>query len=121
MPVLKLIHVSKRVPGYISCSSCKVDMFKFPYDTQICSLRFGNVVETDKHVNLSILESFGFVLEEFYSPSNEFILKSKQAERITWQVGHAQCQHGPLTRYVKLIVGCACAGNARDVFAATAG
>ena len=60
-------------------------MFKFPYDTQICHLEFGNVMEADVAVNVSILQEYGFLLD-FYSLSNEFTLKSTQAYRKSWQV-----------------------------------
>ena len=51
-------------------SSCSLDMFKFPFDTQYCSLDFGNVVHFDMSVNLSaVLE---FIDQEFYVPSKEF-------------------------------------------------
>ena len=63
-------------------------MFKFPYDTQICHLEFGNVVESDMTVNISVASDIGFFMD-LYSPSNEFILTSTHARRTTWQVGSA--------------------------------
>ena len=61
-------------------------MFLFPYDTQICHLDFGNVMEIDKFVNVSSTPNSAFKYD-LYSPSNEFQLRSTEANRITWQVG----------------------------------
>ena len=60
-------------------------MFMFPYDTQICSLEFGNVIETDLFVNVTRYPDNGSSLI-FYSESNEFVLKSMEARRRNWQV-----------------------------------
>ena len=62
-------------------------MLEFPYDTQICNLEFVSVTEPDVLVNISTRPEIGFGLQ-FYTPSNEFILKSTQAYRKSWQVGH---------------------------------
>ena len=34
-------------------SSCELDMFKFPFDSQKCYLDFGNTVELDSMVNIT--------------------------------------------------------------------
>ena len=60
-------------------------MFRFPYDTQICHVEFGTVMETEITVNVSLNQEYGFLLG-FYSPSNEFTLKSAQTYRKSWKV-----------------------------------
>ena len=75
----------------ICCSSCQLDMFMFPYDTQICDLDFGNVMEIDTVENVSA--GLHDVLRlEFYSPSNEFDLQSTHVKTIAWQVGGMRCK-----------------------------
>ena len=59
-------------------------MFKFPYDAQTCYLEFGNVIETEKIVNVTTYDA-GFSLE-LYSESQEFLLKSAPPQRTTWSV-----------------------------------
>ena len=66
-------------------------MFKFPFDTQTCHLQFGNLVHIEQNVNVSINPQLGFVVD-FYSESNEFILKSTQTKRISWKVSPQKCQ-----------------------------
>ena len=66
-------------------SSCKLDMFKFPYDSQKCYLDFGNTAELDSMVNITVEKRLGFSLE-FYSESNEFHLKSTEVSSSMWTV-----------------------------------
>ena len=61
-------------------------MYKFPYDTQICHLYIGNVIEPDSITNASVDPITDFNLN-FYSPSNEFDLISKQVNRMPTEVG----------------------------------
>ena len=68
-------------------------MFRFPYDTQICHLDFGNVIETDVFVNISLYIEFADLILEFFSPSNEFILENAHANRKTEQVCHMESKH----------------------------
>ena len=45
-------------------------MYKFPFDTQICSLDFGNLVHTEYAVQL--YTDMDSVLMSFFVPSKEF-------------------------------------------------
>ena len=71
--------------SHFCCSSCGLDMFNFPYDTQICHLEFGNFIESEMTVNVSIDQKIGLATD-LYSPSNEFNLTSTEVHRTTWQV-----------------------------------
>ena len=51
-------------------TTCDLDMFKFPFDIQECSLDFGNLVEADTTLKLSLIEED--VEMTFYKKSNEF-------------------------------------------------
>ena len=84
--------IKKTMICCICCSSCKLDMFKFPFDTQICRLEFGNVIEPDVTVNVTIATDWGFALT-FYSESNEYTLKSTDAHRTKSEVCCMQINH----------------------------
>ena len=66
-------------------SSCTLDMFKFPYDKQICALKFGNVVEPAEVVNITT-DVDDVDLDLFY-PSNEFAVESHRVDTASYQVG----------------------------------
>ena len=68
-------------------------MFRFPYDTQICYLEFGNVIESDLTVNVSVYPDTADFISEFYSPSNEFNLNKVQANRTAVQVCQMESKH----------------------------
>ena len=59
-------------------------MFNFPYDTQTCSLDFGNVVEPAKVVNITT--DMNAVDMQSFSPSGEFHVSSSKLERISYEV-----------------------------------
>ena len=66
------------------CSSCTLNMFKFPYDTQYCSLNFGNIIEPAELINITWdIPEVGL---NMFSSSNEFDVKSQRAERVTHEV-----------------------------------
>ena len=60
-------------------------MFKFPYDTQYCSLNFGDIVEHAELVNIT----WGYpeVDLNMFRPSNEFDVKPYMVERVSYDVG----------------------------------
>ena len=58
-------------------------MKQFPWDTQICSLNFGNLVHEEAQVNISLL--LQWVDTSFFVENKEFELKSKSASRIVVQ------------------------------------
>ena len=58
-----------------------MDMFKFPFDTQQCSLDFGNVLEL---INITAGQKT-IDLRSFYS-SNEFDVSSDKIERVVYKV-----------------------------------
>ena len=60
-------------------------MFEVPYDSQECFLEFGNLVEPDTMMNITLEKEVGFNLD-FYSNSNEFHIKSTDVSRNTWTV-----------------------------------
>ena len=60
-------------------------MFKFPYDKQICALKFGNVVEPAEVVNITT-DVDDVDLDLFY-PSNEFAVESHRVDTASYQVG----------------------------------
>ena len=62
-------HVSWIVAGSFE-SSCDLNMHKFPFDTQTCSLDFGSLVNVDSRVHL-YAESDSVDLI-FYVPSKGF-------------------------------------------------
>ena len=62
-----------------------MDMFKFPYDKQICSLEFGNVIEPAEVVNISAATD-EVDLDLFYS-SSEFSVESHAVDTVSFQVG----------------------------------
>ena len=100
---LKVIQHDKYyiLSRFICCSSCKLDMLMFPYDTQICHLEFGNFAEPDFVVNVSIQPDFGFALP-FYSESNEFVLKSADVYIINWQVSYMQFKYHMHTQNIDI-------------------
>ena len=51
-------------------SSCDLDMFKFPFDTQVCSIDFSNIVDLDNMVNATFL--YDYVDLSLFSPNQEF-------------------------------------------------
>lgn len=53
-------------------SACSLNMFKFPFDTQECSLYFGNLIHWDVHVNISTGQFETSVNMDFFQQSNEF-------------------------------------------------
>ena len=77
-------------------------MFMFPYDTQLCHLDFGNVMEIDTVENISMGLGEAFQLD-LYSPSNEFDLKSTQAKTIAWQVSGMRCELGYILTWRKTL------------------
>ena len=60
-------------------------MFKFPYDTQFCSLNFGNVLEPDELVNVTTgdLPEVNF---DLFKPSNEFDVKPHLVNKVSHSV-----------------------------------
>ena len=53
-----------------SMSSCDLNMFKFPFDTQVCDLAFGNIVDFDEMINVTTKQdkvdfTFFIASEEF--------------------------------------------------------
>ena len=58
-----------------------VENSKFPYDTQFCSLNFGNVLEPDELVNV-ITGDLPEVSLELFNPSNEFDVESHLTTKI---------------------------------------
>ena len=65
-------------------SSCNLNMFSFPYDTQDCSLDFGNVLEPAEIVNISTA-STQVDLQSFYE-SSEFEVDSPRVTRLSFNV-----------------------------------
>ena len=65
-------------------SSCTLDMLEFPYDTQRCSLDFGNVLEPANVVNLTLPDE-PVDLDSFY-PSNEFDVYAPAVDRYVKKV-----------------------------------
>ena len=59
-------------------------MFNFPFDTQDCSLDFGNVLEPAEVVNITTFMK-KVDLHSFY-PSNEFDVSSERIDRYYYQV-----------------------------------
>ena len=59
-------------------------MFDFPYDTQKCSLDFGNVLEPAETVNI-VTPKEPVDLSSFY-PSNEFDVHAAGVDRYTQKV-----------------------------------
>ena len=60
-------------------------MFKFPYDTQYCSLNFGNIIEPAELVDLTW--DTPEVDLNIFNPSNEYDVKSQVADRVMYKVG----------------------------------
>ena len=65
-------------------SSCTLNMFKFPYDTEYCSLNFGNIIEPAELVDLTWDTP---EVDLIFNPSNEFDVKSQAADRVMYTVG----------------------------------
>ena len=61
-------------------------MFSFPYDTQDCSLDFGNVLEPAEIVNISTALT-EVDLQSFYE-SSEFEVDSPQVDRLSFNVSN---------------------------------
>ena len=57
------------IPDYFE-SLCYLNMRAFPFDTQICSLNFGNMMHDSSQVDLNV--SLPVVDTEFYMASNQF-------------------------------------------------
>ena len=62
-------------PGGHFVSKCDVDVKFYPFDWQICSLRFSNWVYHGNQVNLSIAEDANETMREVYSEHGEWILE----------------------------------------------
>ena len=58
-------------PSAAFSSSCDLNMYKFPFDKQRCSLNFGNLVHRESAVQL--YASTDSVQLAFYVPSKEFM------------------------------------------------
>ena len=39
-------------------SFCDLDIFKFPFDTQVCYLKFGNIIDMDEVINGTNAEDY---------------------------------------------------------------
>ena len=59
-------------------------MFKFPYDTQLCSLNFGNVLEPAELVNITW--TYPEVNLDLFNPSNEFDVAPHVVNRVSHNV-----------------------------------
>ena len=62
-------------------------MFKFPYDTQFCSLKFGNVLEPDELVK--VMWELPEVDLGLFTPSNEFFVESHLVNKVSHTVSIA--------------------------------
>ena len=74
-------------------------MLKFPFDTQKCSLDFGNVLEPAEVVNITT--DMKAVDLQFFYPSNEFEVSSDEVGRVVYTVG---LQY--IYRYVRYVFIC---------------
>ena len=62
-----------RVEWYVAGSfdsSCDLNMYKFPFDNQTCSLEFGSLIQVNTALRLNALVDF--VDFTFYVPNKEF-------------------------------------------------
>ena len=90
MPLFIISHSMNVLSFY---SSCDLNMYTFPYDTQTCHLDFGNVMEPTEMVNVT--SNMNYVdLQSFYL-SSEFEVSTLPIERFLYGVsfyGNVTCQ-----------------------------
>ena len=76
--------VNEGTACFIVHSSCSLDMFYFPYDTQLCALDFGNIVEPAEMMNIST-DQVEIDTQSFYA-SSEFTVEASHIDYVSFEV-----------------------------------
>ncbi|VEL40607.1 unnamed protein product [Protopolystoma xenopodis] len=68
------------IPMAIFKSTCKIDITDFPFDHQMCHMKFGSWTYDGNQLDLEFISNASFSLGD-YTPSNEWDVNAAPAQR----------------------------------------
>ncbi len=70
----------------IQTSACLVQMMKYPYDQQNCSILFGSNIYSDKDLQVDLFNNSSVIVNGTYEENPEWTLVSYGAKKVLWDI-----------------------------------